>query len=121
MTNTDNNPVRLIVVPTEHEAAMIVAELERQGIESRLVGDMTASFRADAPGYVTVQVRVADLQRAKDAIEAVQAAPWEYPSSTFDQPENSVFRKLCLLLLTAGFAIHFGAGILLWIWEGTSR
>ncbi len=64
-----NDPVVLTRVPTEAEAAMIAAMLEGQGIDTQTSGELTSGFRAEAPGSVSVLVRQADLDRAREVLQ----------------------------------------------------
>ena len=54
------------------EAAPILAALEEQGIRAIQVGDATAGFRAEAPGYIQVLVAEEDASRARDVLEHVR-------------------------------------------------
>lgn len=65
---SDNGPVTLTTVPTEQEAAIIVAALADRGIIAHSAGDITAGFRAEAPGMVQVLVKASDLAQARDVI-----------------------------------------------------
>jgi hypothetical protein len=67
-----NNPERLISVPTDVEAAAIVAALASHGVEASATGGFTAGFRAEAPGEVQVIVRHADLQRAREILAQIE-------------------------------------------------
>ena len=51
-------------VPTEPEAALIVAQLKNAGIRAGLVGALTSTFRAEAPGEVKVIVLEEDAEKA---------------------------------------------------------
>jgi hypothetical protein len=52
----------------EVEAAIIVAALEAHGIEGKAVGVFASTFRAEAPGDVSIVVRQRDLARAQEAL-----------------------------------------------------
>jgi len=73
MTDDPNRPVVLTTVPTEVQAAVIVAALDAEGIEAQAVGQLTSGFRAEAPGGVRVLVRQADLARAQTVLQAAKA------------------------------------------------
>ena len=73
MADDPNRPVVLTTVPTEEQAAVIVAALDAQGIEAQAVGQLTSGFRAEAPGGVSVLVRQADLARAQTVLQAAKA------------------------------------------------
>ena len=64
-----NATVVLTKVPTEAEAAMIAAMLEGQGIDTHTSGELTSGFRAEAPGSVSVLVRLGDLDRAREVLQ----------------------------------------------------
>ncbi len=71
MTNTPDSPVALISVPDELEATALVTALADHGIEAHTTGALTAGFRAEAPGEVSVIVRGTDLARAQQALEQI--------------------------------------------------
>ena len=52
----------------EVEAAIIVAALEAQGIQAQAVGVFASTFRAEAPGDVSIVVRQRDLARARQVL-----------------------------------------------------
>ena len=54
----------LQTVPSEQEAAMLVARLDNAGIDAWSEGGITSGFRAEAPGSTNVMVRRQDLARA---------------------------------------------------------
>ena len=68
MTTDPNNPEVLTSVPSDLEAAAIVAALAARGVEASTTGGYTAGFRAEAPGNVNVIVRQEDLHRARQAL-----------------------------------------------------
>jgi hypothetical protein len=118
MNSHDDNPVTLTAVRTEQEAAIIVASLADNGIKARAVGDLTAGFRAEAPGSVQVLVRSSDLPQARVVLEAdasasmrqldvpdvLQEARLEVGSTAFDT-WREVVRILVLLGLTVTAAL----------------
>ena len=67
-----NNPEVLTSVRTEVEAVAIVGALAARGIEASTTGSFTASFRARAPGYVSVIVKYEDLDRARHALAEIK-------------------------------------------------
>ncbi len=73
MADDPNQPVRLTTVPTEAQAALAVAALEQHGVHAQSVGELTSGFRAEAPGGVQILVRRADLERAQEALRAIEA------------------------------------------------
>jgi len=70
MTNESDDLVVLQSVPTEAQANMIAAALERAGIQSAIEGALTAAFRAEAPGEVKIIIRKNDLQKARETLES---------------------------------------------------
>ena len=62
----------LVSVPSEAEAAIIVAALAVRGVQASTTGDYTAGFRAEARGQVRVVVRRADLARAKQSLAEIE-------------------------------------------------
>jgi len=93
---SDNIPSTLTTVPTEHEAAMIVALLAALGIKAHTTGDFTAGFRAEAPGSVQVQVKAVDLPQARQAL--VELTQTEGRQESIDEEgtsSDSTWRILC--------------------------
>jgi hypothetical protein len=72
MAEDPNRPVVLTTVPTEVQAALIVAALCEQGIEAQTIGELTSAFRAEVPGGVSILVRQADLNRARVVLQTAQ-------------------------------------------------
>jgi putative signal transducing protein len=68
MPNESDDLVVLQSVPTEAQANMIAAALERAGIQAAIEGALTAAFRAEAPGEVKIIVRQSDLAKAKKTL-----------------------------------------------------
>lgn len=58
-------PEVLAKFPNEIEASVIANVLQAQGIKVALTGVNTASFRAEAPGMVSVMVPQEDADRAR--------------------------------------------------------
>ena len=79
----------LTQVPNEIEATLIANDLESEGIMSVLTGVNTASFQAEAPGMVSVMVRHADLERARQILMTVQnrAADTDWEHVDVGEPE----------------------------------
>ena len=71
MPDDANRPVVLTSVPSETQAAMIVAALDRENIPAQVQGALTSAFRAEVPGEVQVLVRQADLDRAHEILETL--------------------------------------------------
>jgi hypothetical protein len=68
MNLDDENLCKLTTVFGEYEATAIVSALEAEGIRAQTVGGLTAGFRAEAPGGVSVVVLENDLPRAKQIL-----------------------------------------------------
>ena len=66
------NPVVVATAATEIEAGVIVSALEAEGITARTVGTFTSSFRAEAPGRVSIVVRQDELERAQQVLAQAQ-------------------------------------------------
>ena len=79
----------LTQVPNEIEATLIANDLESEGIRSVLTGVNTASVQAEAPGMVSVMVRHADLERARQIMMTVQnrAADTDWEHVDVGEPE----------------------------------
>ena len=79
----------LTQVPNEIEATLIANDLESEGLMSVLTGVNTASFQAEAPGMVSVMVRHADLERARQIMMTVQnrAADTDWEHVDVGEPE----------------------------------
>ena len=79
---------RLTSVPTEMEAAIIVAALEEAGIRATLTGAYTAGFRAEAPGWVQILVGEEDLAAAQRIAANFTEAPANIDWSQVDVGET---------------------------------
>ena len=75
MPDDPNQPTLLTVVPTESQAAMIVAGLEDKDIPAWVMGALTSGFRIAAPGQVQVLVRQSDLERAREILRTFHVQP----------------------------------------------
>lgn len=72
MTVTENSLTKLISVPTEQEAAIIVASLAEEGIGARTLGDFISTYRIGFPGPVQVMVRSDELPEARRVLQEAQ-------------------------------------------------
>lgn len=72
MTDDPNRLVVVASVPTEEEAAVIVAALETRGVQAGFSGALTAGFRAEAPGDVHIMVREVDAVRAREILDQLE-------------------------------------------------
>ena len=70
----------LQTVPTEYEAAMLVARLDSDGIDAWTEGGLASGYRAEAPGSANVMVRQQDLARAVSLLRESRGEPAPPPS-----------------------------------------
>ena len=68
-----NSPTQIRTVPTEFEAAAIVAALASHGIRSSTTGDFTSGFRAEAPGWVKVVVAQKDFEESNQILTELES------------------------------------------------
>jgi hypothetical protein len=71
MSNPNERTAVLTSVPSETEAAIVVAALEENGIRAE-TDEYTSGLRAGAWNWVKIIVAEEDLQRAKQIFEQVQ-------------------------------------------------
>ncbi|MEK6258918.1 MAG: DUF2007 domain-containing protein [Planctomycetota bacterium] len=68
--------------PNEIEASVMANVLDAEGIKTALTGINTASFRAEAPGMVSVMIRREDADRARQILDEMRRTEsdidWEY-------------------------------------------
>ena len=90
MSDDANGPEVLTEVPTEIEAATIVAALAARGVKADMTGGFTAGFRTEAPGWVRVVVRRSDLEQARSALDEIKSERSEIDWTQVDvgQPEE---------------------------------
>jgi Putative prokaryotic signal transducing protein len=81
MSESSEQPILLTAFPNEALAAIFVANLREEGIESATTGGMTAGLRAEAPGMVRVLVHKADEAKAREILEAFQGCESRDPES----------------------------------------
>ena len=119
------HPETLLTVSTEIEAAAIVTALAEYDVEALTVGGYTSGFKAEAPGNVAVVVKLADFDRAKQALTEIQAEGSEIDWSKVDVTESPEAQppvdeiaparsnwaantlRLVLLLWLVAFAVSF--------------
>lgn len=89
MTSDPNRPEVLLAVSSEVEAAVIVTALEPHEIEAITVGGYTSGFKAEAPGTVAVVVKMADFDRAKQALAEIREQQGEVDWSKVDVMETA--------------------------------
>lgn len=73
MSTAPDTPETLLTVPDESEAAAIVTALADYGIEAHATGGYVSGFRAEVPGGITVSVKSAELDRARQALAEILA------------------------------------------------
>jgi len=70
MPNTpSDDPVVVTTAASEPLAAILIAQLQGEGIEAHMAGEYTAGFRAEAPGVVQILVHASDADRARQVLE----------------------------------------------------
>lgn len=86
---TPDTIVKLTTTAHELEAGFIVARLEAEGIPARAAGDLTTSFRAEAPGRMQIFVRAGDLDRAREILQepAGESPPVDWSQVDVGEPE----------------------------------
>ena len=87
MTNPDDVEV-LASVPTEAEAAMLVAALKHDAIEAVAEGALTSALRAEVPGEVRILVHTGDLDRAQAVLTEFQQGHVDIDWSKVDLGEQ---------------------------------
>jgi hypothetical protein len=108
MTTSTDNLVTLAELSTDMEASMIIAALEREGIEAFMKGEFTSGFRAEAPSWPKVEVRESDYKRARAILDAMNPHHDETPVDESEVTTDSPFRKFFLRLAAIGLVITIG-------------
>lgn len=72
MPQPQKETVVLAIVPTELEAELILEALEERSIPAEMAGQLTAGFRAEAPGGVRILVGAEDAARGLAALREFQ-------------------------------------------------
>lgn len=80
----NEEPVILVDLNSETEAAMIVAALAEEGIEAFKSGGPVSDFKVGVPGHVQVLVRPEDLDRAREAFAHLKDEQGEIDWSQID-------------------------------------
>lgn len=80
----NEEPVILVDLNSETEAAMIVAALAEEGIEAFKAGGPVSDFKVGVPGHVQVLVRPEDLGRAREAFAHLKDEQGEIDWSQID-------------------------------------
>ncbi len=115
MSTSIENLVKLTELSTDLEASMIIAALEREGIEAFMKGEYTANFRAEAPSWPKVEVRESDLEKAREVLANLRPGLIEDSNDESELAQDSTFRKFCLLMLTIGIVSYVAFAILAWL------
>lgn len=115
MSTSIENLVTLTELSTDLEAAMIIAALEREGVEAFMKGEYTAGFRAEAPSWPKVEVRESDYARARSILDEMQPAHDESQIDENEVATDSLFRKLCLWSVAVGFVLYAVFALLMWL------
>ena len=89
MASDPNRPEVLLAVSNEVEAVAIVTALAEYGVEAITVGGYTSGFKAEAPGLVAVVVRLADFDRAKQALTEIREQQGKIDWSNVDVAEKA--------------------------------
>lgn len=105
MLTTTDNLVTLAELSTDMEASMIIAALEREGIEAFMKGEFTAGWRARAPSWPKVEVRESDYARARAILDSFEASRHalteEDTDDEIDRTWSINWRKFCRFLVSA--------------------
>jgi hypothetical protein len=96
MLTTEDTLVILAELSTDMEASMIIAALEREGIEAFMKGQFTAGWRADAPSWPKVEVRESDYARARAILDSFEAS---CNTVSEDDSKISTWKFICKLLI----------------------
>ena len=71
-----NNPdqlIKLASVPSEADAAPIIAALKEDGIPATMTGGFTAGFIAEAPGDIQINILEKDLEKAAKVLRRFES------------------------------------------------
>ena len=90
MSEDSEDLLVLISVPTEIEAAAIVAALAQDDIRAVATGGLTSGFKAEAPGEVQVLVKQADAERAQQTLLEIRSGenPIDWSQVDVGEPED---------------------------------
>ncbi len=108
MHDPQNNPVNLLSVPNDLEAAMVVSALAAHEVDATTAGEFTSGFRAEAPGLVSVLVRQRDLPRAREVLSELESERPEEkhgPSATAVAATPMSLPSLLGWIILAAFAV----------------
>ncbi len=75
--------------PSEAGATVLVSVLADAGIRAVATGGFTSGFKAEAPGWVSVQTLESDAPRARQVLAEVQFDPVEWPDDDSAGVEGS--------------------------------
>ena len=88
MSDDPESPKMVKTVPTEIEAAAIVAQLAAHGINASTTGNFTSGFRAEAPGWVQVIVKAEDFEQAEQILAKTDEKPVDWSKVDVGDPED---------------------------------
>jgi len=74
MSEDPDEYLKLTRIPTEAQAALIVAALLDRGIQARYVGGLVSEFRSEFSAGVDIFVRRVDLERAITALQEIESS-----------------------------------------------
>lgn len=98
MTTATDNLVILAELSTDMEASMIIAALEREGIEAFMKGEFTAGFRAEAPSWPKVEVRESDYERARAILDSFEATQEAVVVESDSRQESFGWKTICAII-----------------------
>lgn len=75
----DENLVLVARRPTEAGASVLISVLADEGIRAIATGGFTSGFKAEAPGWVSVQTLESDADRAREILAELKHEPVEWP------------------------------------------
>ena len=75
--------------PGEAGAAVLVSVLGDAGIRAVATGGFTSGFRAEAPGWVSVQTLESDAERARQILAELKIDPVEWPDEDSDSIDGA--------------------------------
>ena len=89
LDHKDNeNLVMVARRPSEAGAAVLVSVLGDAGIRAVATGGFTSGFKAEAPGWISVQTLESDADRARQILAELKAEPVEWPGDVIDSVEE---------------------------------
>lgn len=102
MIATKEALTKLTTVPSEQEAAIIVASLVAVGIDACYMGETTANFRVGVPGKVHVYVSEAEFEHARQLLNSQESHVANASADEEEKPSairQFAWKTLVLLIL----------------------